>query len=89
MSKHQYVVWFRDTLQSPEDQDYEWVACILIAAESEALAQEWGDHLAALYCRRWPHNQFLRSYFDPEPWAPEDVPSINYGETASDDVIGW
>jgi hypothetical protein len=90
MKNYLYVVWFRDSSRPPDDQDYEWVACMLIAAGSEALAQTWGDHLSALYCQRHPELQLLRSHTEPEPSERSGyVPSISYGELAGDDVIGW
>ena len=46
MTSWTYAAWFRNRRLAPEDEDYEWVACILIKAPGKLEAQAWGDHLA-------------------------------------------
>ena len=90
MSRYLYTVWFRDHSMLPDDQDYEWPACILIVAASPDDARHWGDHLAARYCRERPDCQFLNSSAEPEPAGdPGHTPVVGFGEEASDEVIGW
>lgn len=88
MPDYQYVVWFRDHLSSPDDQEREWPACLVVAAESEREALAWGDQLARDYCRRNPDEEFLRSYLDSEVW-PQGEPRVMAGEVVPDEVIGW
>ena len=77
----------------PDEQDYEWVACILIEADSADDALAWGNHLAKGYCGRNPTERYLRSCIDdPGAWKGLDlsaVPTIKFGYEASDDDIGW
>ena len=87
MPDHRYVAWFRDHTLDPSDQDYEWPACLLIAAADGPAALSWGDRLAARYAdgRRC---EFLGSFLDPDEWNPGEVPRIAFGEDAPDDVFG-
>lgn len=95
MEKFIYAVWFRDTNMLPDEEDYEWVACIAIEAANMKEAQEWGDHLSKNMTTRNSNEIFLWS----EVGKPEDplyvgtdvsrLPSIKYGEEASDKFIGW
>lgn len=90
--RYVYAVWFSDDSLVPEDQDAEWVACILIAAEAPDEALAWGDRLAADYCARRPVNRVVRSSVTPEDAAEGDVaslPSIRVGDLATDEFIGW
>jgi hypothetical protein len=85
-----YTSWFRDDSLLPSDEDHEWPCCFLIAADTEADALTWGDHLAAGYCGRSPQCAFLRSHL--EPASPGDLASVlrvAVGVKVSDDVIGW
>jgi len=88
-----YTVWFRDTSAKPDDQDYEWPACIVINAENIEDATAWGDHLSTQYSARYPYEKFLRSYSEPpEKYAIggiSSLPRIRYGHEATDDEIGW
>jgi hypothetical protein len=91
-----YFVWFQDTSAEPEDQDFNWLACILITAECASYAREWGDHLARNYTLRNPENIFLRSgeitREDDPLWkgtTSENLPIVSYGVEASDAEIGW
>lgn len=90
-----YTAWFRDSLATPEDEDREWVACILIEASSESDAHAWGDHLARSMCSRITNEEFVgsevrspddRTYMNV---AIEDLPTVAYGVEASDEQIGW
>lgn len=93
MPIYPYAVWFRDSSLLPSEQDYEWVACILIEAETAEKAKSWGDHLAKSFAERTTNEQFLRSYVEePGAWGERDIsgtPTIAYGYHASDDEIGW
>lgn len=95
-----YDVWFRDLKADPDDEDYEWVACLRIEAATEAAAKAWGDSLAEKRCRRIPSDLFLRSAIEAESSAERqpifrnlnhlrDLPTIRDGEEATDDEIGW
>ena len=89
MRNYQYVAWFRDHTMRPDDQDYEWPACFVIAAAEGYAAQAWGDRLASNYSRRHEGCEFLRSYLDPDRWEEGEVPQVAVGEDAHDEVIGW
>lgn len=84
------MVWFKDASEPPDEQDHEWPACIFIAATDETDAQRWGDYLAARFCRSHPNNEFLHSYIDRDASGCLDqVPRIQVGDEATDEVIGW
>ena len=95
MEQFMYVAWIRDTRFPPEDQDSEWVACIVIRAASAADAQEWGDHLAKRKCSGNDQEVFMWSEvhmrdnptYSEEMWS--SVPEVAYGEEATDKHIGW
>lgn len=90
MKRFQYVAWLRDHNMSPDDQDYEWCACIFIEANSLNEAMEWGDDLAKSYCKKMAGLEFLRSYIDHEMWEKaQHVPVITAGQLATDEEIGW
>jgi hypothetical protein len=74
---------------APDDQDYEWPACILITAKDGAAALSWGNHLAARYCRSREECEFLRSYLDSDQSGMEQLPRVTFGEKVSDEAIGW
>lgn len=87
-----YSVWFADDSVPAGDQDAEWVACIMITAESPDDALAWGDHLAGSLCTRRPEIRFVSSSVDVDLDGMGDVnklPSIRCGELVGDDVIGW
>jgi hypothetical protein len=91
MTRYLYSVWFQDRSADSSDQDYEWVACIYIEAETAEDARSWGDHLSKSYCDRRPHNVFLWSdeittMSDVTDWSG---PVVVYGQEASDEYIGW
>jgi hypothetical protein len=91
-AEYLYNVWFADDSVPRDDPDAEWVACILITAESPEHALSWGDQLARDFCTRRSGNRWLRSSVtsDLEGWGNlTTVPSIRFGELATDDVIGW
>jgi hypothetical protein len=88
MRDYQYVVWFRDHLALPDDQDRDWAACFVVAAENEREALAWGDHLARDYSRRNPDEEFVRSYLDSHAWVDAE-PRVMAGESVADEVIGW
>jgi len=93
MATFPYSVWFQDNSIEPDDQDYEWVACILIEAVSADDALTWGNHLTESYCDRNPTQQFLRSSIDDAgAWDGMElsaVPVVEFGFEALDDEIGW
>jgi len=91
-----YSVWFSDLPANPDDQDKEWVALLRIRAESDAAAQEWGDHLAKVRVAQDPASTFLWSEVR-EPTDPmyestrswDSVPTVEYGEEPSDEDLAW
>jgi hypothetical protein len=90
MSGFVYRVWFRDHDASPDEQDYEWVACFVVDAASDEEARGWGDHLARDYSRRIGHEEFLHSDVEPaDDVAREQLPVIAAGYAATDGEIGW
>ena len=66
MSEYLYSAWFVDKAALPDDQDREWVACILIHAASAEAARSWGDSLAQDRATLSASDRFLRS-FPPSP----------------------
>ena len=88
-----YTAWFCDSSADAKDQDGEWCACILISADSEVAAQEWGDRLAEDYGKRQLDERFLSSKIEPkaayEKSNVEAIPQVCFGEVASDEEIGW
>jgi len=88
-----YTVWFRDTSLSPDDQDFEWPACIVIEADSLADSTEWGDHLSRRFAADRPNERIVRSESEViESYADLDLtsaPRIKYGQEASDVELGW
>ena len=87
-----YTAWFRDTTLQPEEQDYEWCACILIDAPSAILAQGWGDHLARCFSERRRTELFLRSQTEDYRaglYDETNSPHIAHGYEATDEELGW
>lgn len=87
MAFHVYTAWLRNLAARPDDQDYEFPACILIDSDSPEAAQVWGDHLAQKRCTRgdlhfvWSEAEFTD--------VPPDLPLVRDGEDAPDSLIGW
>ena len=88
-----YTAWFRDTDLDPDDQDYEWPACMVIDAPGRSEATELGDHHAERLSSNRPNQQFLRSGSEPiEHYAKVDmapVPRIQWKLEATDAEISW
>lgn len=59
----------------------------MIKAKSLEAAMEWGDHLSMAYVSRNSENEFLRS--NAELAESHDLPVVEYGETPTDQKIGW
>jgi hypothetical protein len=91
MPLYAYAVWFRDLTMLPDDQDYEWVACIAIEAPTESEAQSWGDHLAHRRSQGATDAVFLHSSVKPivKYDVRRDGPLVSAGMDVSDEVIGW
>lgn len=89
MADYQYVVWIRDHRLQPDDQDYEWPACFVVASDNEREALAWGDQLAWDYTRRHAEYEALRSYLNSDPWPRGVLPKVVAGELVPDEVIGW
>jgi hypothetical protein len=87
MALHVYAVWLRDLSAQPDDQNYEFPACLLIDAETAEAARAWGDHLAEKRCARgdlyflWSEAEFAA--------VPPDLPLVLDGQDVPDAVIGW
>lgn len=91
MAEFEYSVWFKNYEADPTDQDHEWVACFLIDATTKAEAKDWGDLLSRDFVTRNKSNEFLSSSaspFDSNDGLSE-LPKVNFGELACDDLIGW
>lgn len=88
-----YYVWFRDTSVPPEDQDREWVACIVIDAGTRSDAVAWGDHLAGRYSTQSGCQEVLSSGLESiESYSEIEIsqlPQVEYGYEATDEEIGW
>ena len=86
-----YTVWFRDPAMEPEDQDYEWCACIRIIAAAAETAQAWGDHLSKRRSQNGHSDIFLKSdvEVDDMTYELDQMPSVTDGDEASDAFIGW
>lgn len=82
MGQYVYAGWFRDIHLKPSDQDHEWVACLLVEAETAADAQAWGDHLAKGICARSNHEKFIGSEL-----LPTDDPFYSGTDTTSLPVV--
>ncbi|WP_303312498.1 hypothetical protein [Hymenobacter sp. BT730] len=93
MEKWLYTVWFIDNNLLPDEEDYEWGACIVIEANCAEDAKEWGDKLSKEYIQRNHINTFAKSglvKFAQEDYTDiSDLPFIEYGHLASDKEIGW
>lgn len=84
----EYVVWFRNETLDPDDEDYEWPAVFVVVSPSAATAKEWGDVLASSYASR-TEETFLWSSAEPVAEPHPKSPIVQYGESATDDFIGW
>jgi hypothetical protein len=90
--KFVYTVWFRDPSFPPDDQDYEWPACFVIAATDDKAAREWGDHLAQKYAAAskqvllWSECEDVKVTSLP---GMSKLPCVEYGHEASHEEIGW
>jgi hypothetical protein len=88
-ARYLYTAWFRDTCALPEDQDFEWPACFVVVATTEASAQIWGDHLSHSFSRRRITEVFLTSKVEPAPDGGGGLPVVEAGHEVSDGEIGW
>jgi len=84
-----YTAWFRDTLVQPDDEDFEWPGCFLVAAADASAAKAWGDHLTLSFSHRRGSEQFLWSKVERTAVSVAELPLIEYGREASDEEIGW
>src|SRR3546814_20556456 len=89
MSEFLYSAWFVDENALPNDQDREWVACILIDADCADAAKSWGDSLAHDRAAKSLSECFLWSSIEdttsvPEPTDLLSLPRIKAGQLASD-----
>jgi hypothetical protein len=92
MERFLYTAWFRDLQAEPDEQDYEWPACFLVEAVTEAEALEWGDHLAKSFSDRKVTEKYLSSSVEPGDLTDAEVaalPLVPFGHEASDFEIGW
>jgi hypothetical protein len=91
--KYLYTAWIRNNLLELDEQDYEWPACIIIHANTEQKAMEWGDHLACKHCLDVNSDEFLHSNVelveDESKKELKNVPKVEYGVEATDVEIGW
>lgn len=84
-----YTAWFQNQDREPIDQDYEWPACFLVSAESEAEARSWGNHLAIQYSSNNSSEVFLKSSAKLTKEDNIDLPKVRFGIEASEAYIGW
>lgn len=94
MSEFLYSAWFVDETALPNDQDREWVACILINADCADDARSWGDSLAHDRATKRLSERLLRSSIEDRTSLPKtmdlsNLPRIEAGQLASDEEIGW
>jgi len=93
MIQYMYTVWLRDRLADKNEQDYEYPVCIIIEAENETLAKQWGDKLSSDFSNRYHENEILKSKIeDIDKYKNQEltsVPLIKYGYKATDEEIGW
>src|SRR3546814_5745544 len=71
MSEFLYSAWFVDENALPNDQDREWVACILIDADCADAAKSWGDSLAQDRAAKSLSECFLWSSIEDKTSVPE------------------
>ena len=87
-----YCAWFQNSLLDPNDQDYQWPACILVESEDAIKALSWGDHLVRRYSIVNPNELFIKSNIEPADLNvinDDYLPKIIYGQEATDKEIGW
>ncbi len=92
MKDYLFTAWFRNTSAAPDDQDNEWVACLVIEAKAEDQATAWGNRLAKRFAANSPSEEFLWSRSEPVEQCDADLtntPRITFGQDASDSEIGW
>lgn len=94
MAEFLYSAWFVDETALPDDQDREWVACILIDVDCADAAKSWGDSLAQDRATHNPNERFLRSSIEDKKSLSEamdlsNVPRIDAGLPVSNEEIGW
>jgi hypothetical protein len=94
MAEFLYSAWFVDETALPDDQDREWVACILIDADCADTAKSWGDSLAQVRATHNSSERFLWSSIEDKTSLPEatdllNVPRIEAGLPVSNEKIGW
>ena len=87
--RYTYTAWFRNTLARPEDQDFEWPACFLVLAKTQADAKAWGDHLSRSFSQRRGSEEFFASKIEPASADCAGLPAVLAGHEASDAEIGW
>ncbi len=87
MALHVYTASLRNLAARPDDQDYEFPACILIDSDSPDAAKAWGDHLALKRCARGDLHLLWSEIESTD--MPPDLPLIRDGEDAPDSLIGW
>ncbi|WP_043605368.1 hypothetical protein [Novosphingobium sp. Rr 2-17] len=94
MTEFLYSAWFNDFSADPTDQNREWVACIAIEADSAKDAQHWGDVISRGRAARMPKDQFVESSIElaydalaVTDWS--NLPRIHYGQSPSDQELGW
>ncbi len=87
-----YTAWLRDNNSKPEDQDFEFPACLVIKAKSDSMAKEWGDKIFKKYVDRNLEIEFLKSEISSrdsyEDSNLSEVPVIEYGYEPTDAEIG-
>lgn len=94
MAEFLYSAWFVDDAALPDDQDREWVACILIDADCADAAKSWGDSLAQDRANPNSSERFLWSSIEDKTSLPEatdllNLPRIEAGLPVSNEEIGW
>ena len=92
MRRYVYTAWCRDTCISPDDQDHEWPACLIIEAETAEEAFSWGDRPAGAFSERRIDEVCLNLYAVDESEASRDLATlavVPLGYEASDEEIGW
>ena len=92
LNDYVYTGWFRDNNVEVDDQDYEFPVCIIIKAQNDFMAKEWGDKIAKKYVGGNSNIEFFKSEIsttkDYKDCNLDRIPVFNYGYEPTDEEIG-
>ena len=88
--KYLYSCKIRNKLANQSAQGRDYIACMVISAKNSRAAVWWGDVLSNCFCSRNPEMEVVDSGASDEfSETPRAAATLNYGEYATDDQIGW